>query len=616
MCGLVAILERRGPADEAAVSKALARLARRGPDGEGRAAFWDGRLLLGHRRLAIFGKGADGAQPMVDPETGSVLVFNGALYNYVELRQALQALGQRFAGESDTEVALLAWRQWGEAAFARFNGMWAMVLLDAPGDRLVVSRDRLGVKPLYLCDTGGRVTFASTIAATLAASGIAPRVDDDAVFDFLVGGLTDHRGGSFFAGIVEVPAGALWSVDRSGGIDRRRFHDWRKEGSGEAAPPSAEALRATLSDAVRLRLRADVPAVALLSGGLDSSIVTRLATAPDMPRGALAGLLTYGYRDATEADETREAGRFAATLDSALPHDILRVAPLPAAPDLDALLAAQEQPFNTPSLVAAFRLYRLIAARGVKVAITGEGADELFAGYTNRYGALLAREHLRLGRLRPLGALLGSAHCPPRLVANRLAWDLPLAIVRPLMAGRVHGRVIARSFWQDSAERFEALAAYHHQPLASRLRDDALRALLPYSLRFADRSGMASGVEVRSPFLDYRVVEAALALPVAAKIDDRGGKRILRQAFRHDLPAEIIGAGKTHGLGMAEQFQVGHLDWAALAEAPPTLAARYLDLGRLKTALAAHPSDPRLWWPLCLLRWLAWVEGGMADAPR
>lgn len=611
MCGLLAVLHRRHPVEIERADTALRRLAHRGPDGSGWAEAWDGRLRLGHRRLAILDPGAGGAQPMRDGDTGSVLVFNGAIYNFLELRDELRALGYGFHGDSDTEVILAAWRQWGEAAFPRFNGMWALVLLDGPSDTLVVCRDRLGVKPLYHVDDGSALVFASEAGAALAAVGLPPRPDRLSVFDYLVSGRTDHSGRTFFEGVVEVPPGALWRLGRDGRVQRRRWHDWP---DGGGPPPGDADLRALVQDATRLRLRADVPTMALLSGGLDSSIIAWAAAQVQEPRSRFAGFLSYGYHGGGPHDETAQAARVAAAVAPGLPHRSLRVDPRPGLDDLDTLLRVQEQPVSTPSALAGLRLYRALAADGIKVALTGEGADELFAGYTRRYASLMVRQDLRQGRLAAALRLLRSPHASLGLVRNRLVWDLPLPLLGHLLRRhRVNVAVMAEPFWRDMAFRLPDWLAEHRRPLAEVLRDDVGRSLLPMVLRYGDRNGMAAGIEVRAPFLDVRLVELAMRLVPAAKLSAAGGKLPLRRAFAGQLPPEVIAAPKLRGLGMAEQFQVGHLDLRDLLAAPPAAAAGYLDLPRLRRALARRPDDPLLWWPVCLLLWLARLEREAGD---
>jgi asparagine synthase (glutamine-hydrolysing) len=266
-------------------------------------------------------------------------------------------------------------------------------------------------------------------------------------------------------------------------------------------------------------------------------------------------------------------------------------------------------PFGTPSVLAAFRLYRQMRAAGVTVVLNGEASDELFGGYTRRYAALLARDALRRGDLRQVMALLASPHLSGRDFMARLVWDLPGDLTRRLFrACQPSARAIAPDFWQAQAGLFRERQADLRQPLAGRLRQDVLTGALPAILSWADSGSMAWGVEVRSPFLDWRVVEAALSLPPSAKVTDRGGKRILREAFSGLLPDRVIAAPKTHGLGMAEQFTIGRMALDDLLEQPPAGTAEFLDLAALRHELTRHPGTMPLWWPICLLLWLRFLE--------
>jgi len=605
MCGIFALLDRLGPVDEATAKQALDRMAHRGPDGEGSRIEWDGRLFLGHRRLGIFDPGAGGHQPMLDPETGSWLIFNGAIYNYLELRAELEALGHRFTSTSDTEVLLIAWRAWGAKALPRFNGMWAFVLFDAKAGRLHISRDRLGVKPLYWADTGSRIAFASECTAVARATGIALEPDPLMVHDFLTLGLTDHRPNSFFKGVLCLPPGAFWSVGRDGAIERGYFHDWA------ATPAPLTPLKNLLLDASALRLRADVPGGLLLSGGLDSAITAWAAKQASSSKPER--ILAYGYEGGGRHDETVQARQTAEALGLADRLEEIRVDPTPPASLLYELIARQQQPFNTPSIVASFRLYREMRAQGLTVALTGEGSDELFGGYTNRYIPLMLRDALRKGQFATAWRLLRSPHASGRTLLARLIWEAPTALVRQVIRKlRPHVRSLAPTFWDKSRHRFPDLVARQRLSLADQLSQDPVANLLPQALRFADANGMAWGVEVRSPFLDWRVVAAALAMDPAEKLSPDGGKQILRKLFADDLPPATIKGAKTHGLGMAEQFAVGAIDLADLFAHPPAQAAEFLDITRLAAEVKAHPSDPTLWWPVCLLLWLCWLESEAA----
>ncbi len=609
MCGILAVIGVQDAiGDDAA--RALDRVRHRGPDDEGMIARWGGRLALGHRRLSVFDTDRRSKQPMLCPETGNAISFNGAIYNFLEIKQELEGLGERFTTESDTEVILSAYRRWGDGAFRRFNGMWAILLHDAVADRLVVSRDRLGVKPLYVIDTGRRIAFASEIGACLAATGLTVTVNPDAVHDFLVGGAVDQEGTTFFDGVSEVPAGAVWRIDPDGRIERGRFHDWLEPEAEDERSSDPEVLRALVLDAVRIRLRSDVPTVSLLSGGLDSSIIAWAASQGAGARSNFQGLVTYGYRDRDRQwDETEGARKVAEHLGMASRHQAHVADSLPEPGELDRLIDALEQPFATPSILASFRTYRGLRDRGVKVALTGEGADELFAGYTARYGNLLIRDQMRAGRFGPALAMARTPHGSFSGALNQMVWDLPMAPLRALLRRRrPNVGAIAEPFWRRNHDRFERWAVERRKSLRERLIDDTRRSALPSILRYADRCSMASGVEVRTPFLDHRIVDYALRLPVAEKIGLNGGKQPLRAAFGAFLPSVVVRAPKSRGFGHAEQFQTGRMDLEEALRRPPAAASEYLDMPKLRALLRQQPDAMTVWWPVCLLLWLARLE--------
>lgn len=610
MCGILALADWAKPIDPQQVARGLSQLRHRGPDGEGTATRWDGRLALAHRRLAIFDTGDGGRQPMTRAASGDTIVFNGSIYNYPELRAELEQAGHRFASDSDTEVLLAAWRQWGHGAFARLNGMWALVLHDAASDSVVISRDRLGVKPLYMLRDATRTALASEVRALLAATGHAPRLAADAAFDFLLLGLSDHGGRTMLDGVVEVPPGALWTLSRDGGLSRDQFHRWPAPEPRLRADDVAGTLAELLADATALRLRAHVPVAALLSGGLDSGTVawavTRRLDAEAARR--FVGFTSYGYGDGSPYDETAEARATLRHLGTALPHVEVRAHSAPGLDDLEAFLATQELPVGTPSPVAGFRLFRHLAQAGAKVVLTGDGSDELFAGYTRRYLPMALRDAALAGTWGAAAVLARSPHLDRGAALARAAWNLPRPALAALLARRPHVAVLERDFRDACPGRLDDLIQMQRSGLEEQGPRDVARHLLPQVLRYIDRNSMAWGIEARSPFLDYRVAELAARLPMAAKVGATGGKLPVRRAMAPHLPANVVNGAKARGLGHAEQFQVGRLDLRALLAEPPAAAAGVINTRRLGEMLARHPGDPRLWWPVCLLLWLRQVE--------
>jgi asparagine synthase (glutamine-hydrolysing) len=627
MCGLLALrahgaapgLSRIGVA-------ALDTLAHRGPDDADWTVVGDDSscppTFLGHRRLSILDLSSAGRQPMTCPVSGNVLVFNGEIYNFIELRRELAAQGCAFRTETDTEVVLHAWRVWGDKAFERFNGMWALVLLERASGDLICCRDRLGVKPLYYArDNGGAgqlTMLASEIRAIATVMGGYPSPDRRSVYDFLMTGMSDHACRTFYSGISPVPPGWLMRLDRDGEMHWQRYHQWPECDPDHRLDP--EHLHELIADAVRLRLRSDAPSVTLLSGGLDSSIITAMAarTALGEVRSCHAGAYTYGYRDSSAADhdETARATAFVAECLPGTRHLIHLADARPGEAELMEMAKTQEEPFATPSILASYRLFRAIADDGFKVVLSGEGADELFGGYTTRYMSRLARDRLFGGELLPAWRMLNDGTTTPQQLARQLVWGLPAVAVRGLLRRtRPSARVMSAGLWDEMGPAFGALHEDHRISLEQRLRRDVTTTNLPMILRWADRNSMRFGVEVRSPYLDWRVVSAALAAPVAERMGDVHGKAALRRAFADELPAHVVWRRKTHGFGHAEQFQVNDIDFATLWEKLPPWAGDWLSLPDLRRELAQRANHPSLWWSVSLAIWLATTYGDSPTRP-
>lgn len=609
MCGLVAISQLGGNVPPHAFQTAMACIAHRGPDGEGQVFRRNGRLSMGHRRLALFAPGRAGDQPMVAP-WGDTIIFNGSLYNYPEVRAELQGLGYPFHSDSDTEVLLAAWHAWGEQALGRFNGTWAFVLHEASSDRLIISRDRLGVRPLYACCAPDRLVLASEVRAVVAAAELPVSINREMAFDFLSLGLTDHHHKTLIDGVVQVPAGALWIQQADGHVEHRQYHHWPDVEPDLTAGQVAARLPALLRQATALRLRAHVPVAAQLSGGVDSGSVAWALGQHDFNGGStFLGLFGYGYQAGGEAFD--EIPRARTTWQKVAPHvpfHEIRVDPTPTMDDLESFLWAQELPVGTPSPLAGLRLYRAMRRAGATVALAGDGSDELFAGYTRRYLPVLLRDALRGGDWRRAKALWGNDELTSAGALARLAWSLPHTMLHLLMDRRPHMMALQDDFRNDLRPRLRSLADHQRQPLSMMRLSDVQGGLLGQVLRYADRNAMAAGMESRSPFLDHRIAELAMRLPMSEKVGPRGGKQPVRLAMASLLPPEVIEGPKNRGLGHAEQFRIGALPLSDVLTDLPRGADEFINAPRLADALRRAPADPRLWWPVCFLLWLRQVE--------
>ncbi len=628
MCGLVALIERQDPAKWDAAARALSTMVHRGPDGEGFAGINHAgkhitygkarpRIILGARRFSVLDLTSGGSQPMRCSITGNMVIFSGEIYNFLELKNELSNLGHNFSAEGDTEVILAAYAQWGEDAFTRMNGIWGIILYEAESGDVIICRDRLGVKPLYYTKNGDRHAFASEIRALLTAAELPAAINNAMAFDFLAGFEIDHSNDTLFEGVESVPAGGLWRLNKQGDLARRRYHEWPEPSHRDA---STQTLRELLRDGVRLRLRSDSPTVCLLSGGLDSALITWIAAeqGKHAPRTNFAGAFSYGYADDRYAahDEIGQAMKLVKALPSPMEHTVILMSPFPTLDELLSMAAAQEQPVSTPSIMASWRLYQHIHARGIRVVLSGEGTDELFAGRTARYMPLLLRDRLQSWQFSQVLALLRSPYLRWRDLVKAIAWLLPKRYLVPLIKRhRPNIHLLNTHFWHAQSPRFDALVEHQRLPLEQRLREDVLKLVIPQKLRYSDHNSMRASVEVRMPFMDYRLVEYALNVPAEEKIDVDGGKQILRKAFDGVLPISMTAKPKLHSFGTAEQNQVLEVDFGPLIERAPPVAWEYIDRKALVRALSKRRVHPLTWIPISFLLWLtSWVEADAAIA--
>jgi asparagine synthase (glutamine-hydrolysing) len=535
MCGICGVWNRDGvPVGDSQIENMSSMLVHRGPDGKG--AWLDGEIGLGHRRLEIIDPGPGGHQPMATPERDLWVVFNGEIHNHLELRAELEGQGETFRSSCDTEVLLAAYREWGLDCFPRFNGMWAVALWDVRKQRLVLSRDHFGIKPLYYSWSGNRVAFASEPKAILAAFPEERRVNGEYVRWFLAGASPDWGQETFFAGIKSVEQGTSLVLQRDGSAATRRY--WQVEPDRYTVQDPEEEFRELLTDAVRLRLRSDVPVGACLSGGLDSSAIVRLARAQlEMPMECFTMRVRQpGY------DESEFAAAVTEGSDD-YRHHWIEPGPEGLLETLGRIVWHHDGPTPMRARYGKWHVFEE-AGRHVKVVVDGQGADELLGGYGRFYFP-----HLLDSVRRGPRALVGEA----RDVARLWSWGgIARSPISPLV------RRSSKQLWPSSrlvrkapGESREAPAESLYEswlchdadrPFESHL-DNALwgelRYHLPELLHGEDALGMAHSVEARPAFLDRRLVEFCFSLSGSEKI--RGGwrKSLLRRAMEGVLPPVV-----------------------------------------------------------------------------
>lgn len=517
----------------AAMTRAVAH---RGPDGEGIDVA--GPVGFGHRRLAIVDLSPDGRQPMASADGRARITFNGEVYNHVELREELRSLGHAFRTRTDTEVILAAWRQWGARCVDRFNGMWAFAIHDRDAGTVFLSRDRFGVKPLYLAQVGRALAFGSEIRQLLPLLP-ALRANRRVLHEFLLAGIDEPVRPTFFEGVRKLPASHSLTVRLADGSlhEAREYGISDRPGLRHADPERAwKECRERLEDAVRLRLRADVPVGTCLSGGLDSSAVAALAAGPYREaRGERFRAITAVSQEATN-DESPFASAVAER--SGLEWITVRPTPADFAAAINDVVRTQEEPFGGPSVVMQWFVMRTARENGIPVMLDGQGGDETLLGYRRYFAAVM----LELLRERGPAAMLRELAACRRNEAQLGTMGIlaSMAIQGFPRIGYLKMRLRAR--WMHhvppmpNSMPVEARAMRNVRQLQ---RLDVEATNLPALLRFEDKNSMRFAVETRLPFLDWRSVETAIALPTEVKLRDGWTKWPLRRAMQGTLPDEI-----------------------------------------------------------------------------
>ncbi|GII80492.1 asparagine synthetase B [Sphaerisporangium rufum] len=514
MCGFSGEIRFDGrAADAGAVERMTAAMAARGPDGTG---LWSlGPVALGHRRLKIIDLSERGAQPMVDPDAGLAGVFNGCLYNYRELRAELAGEGHRFFSTSDTEVLLKAYRHWGPRCVDRFHGMFAFAIAERDTGRLVLGRDRLGIKPLYLTRDGDRLRFASTLPALLAGGGVRTDIDRVALHHYMTFHSVVPSPRTILTGVTKLPPATVRTVEPDGTTHDDRYWNppFARTGDPMAAGEWRDAVLAALRTAVRRRTVADVPVGVLLSGGLDSSMIVALL-AEEGQRDLATFSVGFSAAGGESGDEFAYSDLVARRFGTR--HHRIMVDDRRLLPALGDAVAAMSEPMVSHDCVA-FHLLSQEVSRHVKVVQSGQGADEVFAGY-DWYPPL---EHVAL------------ADAPDAYA--KVFFDRPHAD----LAG-----VLGPEYLVDS----DVSAAFVREHLAAPGADTALDAVLRLDttvmlvddpVKRVDNMTMGFGLEARTPFLDHELVELAARCPPELKLAS-GGKGVLKAAARGLVPDEVI----------------------------------------------------------------------------
>jgi asparagine synthase (glutamine-hydrolysing) len=584
MCGLAGIINFKS-----ATGKDLyainAPIRHRGPDDEGyltwdalgEPAIWAGqdtagsslelhqlqrlpmeqalRVGLAHRRLSILDLSAAGHQPMVSKTAGLAIVFNGEIYNYLEVREELQQQGFEFHTHSDTEVILQAWACWGAEALHRFNGMFAFLLLDFKKQQLVAVRDRFGVKPLYFTRTSSYLAFASEVKQLRGLGEYKFELNTPIAYDYLKHGYIDHEPDTFELGLQQIMPGQLMAIDlKTNDIAVKQWYTLQPKAWRGSAEEALQQFKNLLHDAVRLRMRSDVPVGSALSGGLDSSTIVCLM------RQVLdeAGNHQKVLETVTSACHDK---RFDETAYAELVNKQTKSISHKVYPDFDKLQADYDRllwhmdyPFGSTSQFSQWSVFERAHQAGLTVMIDGQGADEQLAGYGGNdlalYAGLLASGSWGSLMAEAKSYKIKYGSWPKGFLLGAVAQWLPASVQQQLPASFQVEQPSSTQWLQKANFKSRVIS---NSSLRQHLLGQVSVAPLPALLRYEDRNSMAFSVESRTPFMDYRILEFTLGLPERLVYRNNERKYILRQAFKGIVPNEILERKDKMGFVTAEE---------------------------------------------------------------
>jgi asparagine synthase (glutamine-hydrolysing) len=531
MCGINGFTWK----DASLIEKMNGALKHRGPDDQ--STYIDENISLGHRRLSIIDLSQAGRQPM-ENEDGSIwIVFNGEVYNFGEIRSELAEKGHKFRSNTDTEVIIHAYEEWGCDSVERFNGMWAFALYDKAKNLLFLSRDRFGVKPLYYYYDDNGLIFSSEIKGILQ-HGIDRKPSDKAIYDYLALGFVDHSPETFFKGLFRLAPGGNLIYDLSSrSVKIWQWYDLRErleEIKGLCEVDLAKRVRDIFEDSVRYRLISDVPVGSCLSGGIDSSaIVYAMRNLNNQAEIKTFSMVFPGRKidESSYVDEVVKDTKVEPHRISPSPEDLLK--------DLNDLIWTQEEPFRTPSIYGQYKVMELAHKNGMKVLLDGQGSDELFAGYFIYYKYYLFESLLNL-RLDEFSQTV-------QAIGDKLN-DMVIFPLATVLSRLGLSNWLLKHMW---LKRAKYLNNFEDTDLANPLPDrgfslnralysDLTKYSIPQLLRYEDKNSMRWSIETRVPFLDYRFVELAMSLPSSCKIQKGVTKHILRKALRDMVSPKIL----------------------------------------------------------------------------
>ena len=639
MCGIAGIVAA-GHASLAAVRAMNDAQLHRGPDGEGTWASPDGAVALGHRRLSIVDLSDGGHQPMRDEARDLAITFNGEIYNYIEIRARLGALGHTFRSSSDTEVLLAAYAEWGTACLSELNGMFSFALWDGRRRVLFCARDRFGEKPFHYAVGHGVFAFASEVKALALLSFVDLEIDDGVLAVGATEGLVwlDAHERTLLRGVKQLlPAHAMEVRVAPGHVEiLRTFCYWsidiaaRRPYGAESGEEAGRRLLDLLTDSVRLRLRSDVPVGSCLSGGLDSSAIVALI------RRLEPGADLHTFTGRFPGDPMDE-GRYSNLMVEACHTTSSEVAPTPERflADAESVYHHADFPIGGMSQFAQWCVFHLAKTQGVTVLLDGQGSDEQLGGY----GSQIIQAFLhQLGAERRIGAWLHERRAWAKSYPALFTWprlalnETPLSRLRPWLRRATNRSTTAlpdlfQPAWLASAGQSSPAPSLPADPtsrhaLSHLLWQLSFRAMLSGLLRFGDRLSMAHSREVRLPFCDPRIAEYVFSLPPELLVGEGQVKRVLRLAIRGLVPPAIVTRPKQGFVPPQQRWLTGPLEaWVKDLAADPGPIGDRLDLSRVRPLVSADLGSRRrdialVWESANLLAWSRYSLARMRRSPK
>jgi asparagine synthase (glutamine-hydrolysing) len=526
MCGICGIIGRGAQGREEEVRSMMKALIHRGPDGEG--IYAGNNICMGHRRLKIIDLSDRAKQPMTNENEDVIIVYNGEIYNYIELSEELKKKGHHFKSKSDTEVIIHGYEEWGFECLNKFNGMFAFAIFDRKRKHVFLARDRFGIKPLYWTQNGKSLYFASEIKALLRINDIKARPNDTMIFDYIVFARVDHMEDTFFKNIYRLKPGH-YMIYKNGKLDIKQWWHLKKPKT------TSVDFFDLLKKSVKLRLRSDVPLGSSLSGGLDSSSVMIIM------REVLKNKPLHSFSAVYDQSWVKDEGKYVDLLVEKFKLNKNTVTPTVKMflSKMDPLIYHQEEPFGSPSIFASYKVVELARKRNITVLLNGQGGDEILAGYpyftTYYLRELLHRLHL----YRFFKEIFLYYKREGNLYALKLLFflGLPSSLKKRALATKVP--VLNKNFFGKQLDESRVIEEFLDAPDLNCAIKNHLEHKLEHLLRYEDKNAMAFSIETRLPFLDYNLVQQTVFKPAKDKINNGVQKRALREAMAGILPDQI-----------------------------------------------------------------------------